>query len=188
MPGFGQTLPTAVPATVFNQSNNVQDSAGNLVILDFGALLTSTGVGGGVTGGGGIGIGRPFLRAPKVRVTVLRPSGTDSVVFDGAFQSVCIGGKAIYGVLTAAPTGTTPATRTLIAIMTSQPLPAATSEFRSLAITGRPEVRMVVPDVISLVDSPVNVGPTLIPTRIRTAEVVNFNGSAFVVASQRTIP
>ena len=100
MPGFGQTLPTAVPATVFNQSNNVQDSAGNLVILDFGALLTSTGVGGGVTGGGGIGIGRPFLRAPKVRVTVLRPSGTDSVVFDGAFQFVGIGGKAIYGVLT----------------------------------------------------------------------------------------
>jgi hypothetical protein len=47
---------------------------------------------------------------------------------------------------------------------------------------------MVAPDVISLVDPPVNIGPTLMPTRIRTAEVANFNGSAFVVASQRTVP
>src|SRR5438034_9285361 len=80
---FGHTLPTAVPATVFNQSINVQDGAGNLVILDFGALVTSTGIGGGVIGGGGVAIGRSFTRSPKVRVTVLRPSGTDSVVYDG---------------------------------------------------------------------------------------------------------
>ena len=184
---FGQTAPTTVPTTVFNQSINVQDASGNLVILDFGALLTSTNIGVGGTGGGPR-IGRPFLRSPKMRVTVLRPSATDSVVYDGGFQFIGTGQRAIYGILTTPATGTTPAARTLIAIITTQPLPASPSGFPGLAITGRSEARMVASDVISLVDSPVNVGPTLIPTRIRTAEVVNFNGSAFVVASQRTIP
>src|SRR2546425_9385048 len=88
MPGFGQTTPTPVPATVFNQSINVQDGAGNLVILDLGAFAGATGT----------GVGRPFTRSPKVPVTVLRPSATDSVVYDSAFQFVGIGGKAIYGV------------------------------------------------------------------------------------------
>ena len=184
---FGQIAPNILPAMVFQQSINVQDAFGNLVILDFGSVVTSNGVSAGSTGGG-IGIGRPFIRAPKVRVTVLRPNATDSVVYDGGFQFIGVGQRAIYGLLTTRPPGTTPATRSLIAIVTAQSLPVTTSGFPSLAITGSPEPRMIAPDVISLVDGPVSVGPTLIPTRIRTAAIVNFNGSAFVVASQRSVP
>ena len=126
------------------------------------------------TGAGGTGgIGRPFARTPKLRVTVLRSSATDSVVYDGGFQFIGVGQRAIYGVLTTRPSGTTAAARTLIAIVTTQPLPATASRFASLSITGSPEVRMVAPDAISLVDGPVNVVPGLaIATRIRTATVL----------------
>ena len=113
--GLGQTIPTPVPATVFNQSINVQDGAGSLVILDFGAFAGAT------------GIGRPFTRTPKLRVTVLRPSATDSVVYDGGVQFIGTGQRAICGVLTT----TTPPGRNLIAIITTQSLPATASGFPS---------------------------------------------------------
>jgi hypothetical protein len=176
--GLAQTSIT-LPATVYDESVNLQDASGNLVIIDLGALLTST------TVTGRNGATHPSVaRSPKTRITVVCATTTDSAVYDGAFQFVGVGQRAVYGILTTTPSGSTTSTRTLIAVVTNQTLPSSASSFPGLTISGTPEVRMIASDVISLVDFPV----ASTSSSTRTAEVVTFNGTAFVVGAQRSVP
>jgi hypothetical protein len=173
--GIGQSTLT-LPVTIFDQSTNVLDSLGNLVVIDSGAFISNA----TITGSNGQTV-TTVTRSPRTRITIVRTATTETAVYDASFQLLGVG-QAIYGVFTTV-SGTI-VTRTLVALKTTLVLPQSLTGFPSFPITGFPEIRQVSLDSISLATPPLPPNSSA----IRTAEVVTFNGSSFMAQIQRSIP
>lgn len=168
-----------VTGTFYESSVSLADNSGNLVVIDEGYTVTAVATTTNLSN---------FLRTtktvttPSTRVTVIRAGGVvNSVEYATDIDVLGAGTKAVYATIDAGRT------RTLVAILTDQPLPTSASSFPSFALTERADVRRTGPDTISVVDPPVQ--PTSTGTvATRTAKIISFNGTAFAVANQANIP
>src|SRR5262245_39427060 len=216
VPCLAQT-PLTPTGITFEQTTALQDPFGNLVVFDFGAVITTT----TVTNRNGT-TQVVVTRFPKTRITVVRGQETDTVTYDGSMQIVGVGTRAIYALLdttnsglttvtttpgtatfntggfgappfagsgTTTPTpSTSPITRTLIAIQTNLALPATTSSFPSFPVTTTQQVRMTSPDQFSILDPLINTTTTPATVTTRSVTLAEFNGSDFVIVVQSSIP
>jgi hypothetical protein len=173
---WAQTTPAGVFAS---EGSTVVDGAGNLVVLEAGRSTTGVTV---------TGLRRSFF-APETRITIQHPGTTgniQTVAYNAAIRVVGVGPSAIYAIATAyTVTGTTlSATESLIAIKTTDGLPADLTGFPSLALTSPVDVRVGASDYLALVSGPAANSTTT----ARTAQVVHFNGASFDVVSSGTLP
>jgi hypothetical protein len=172
------TTPT-LPTTVYEQSVSLIDAAGNLVVIDSGVYLQSTTVTlrNGSTRSG-------VSRSPKTRITVVRPSKTETMEYDGRIDVFAVGQKALYAVIDTVTEGSTSSdrtyTRSLVALPTASALPAAVGGFPSSAVNPYASLRSTGQDVFTLVDPP--------GTSARTGQVIAFNGTAFAVTTSASLP
>jgi hypothetical protein len=174
--GFAQTA-----TVVYQGSNSVLDTSGNLFVFDSGRNTTGVTI---------TGLRHSFF-APKTRITVQRPGSSgniQTVEYDGDIRVIGVGTSAVYAIATAySVSGTTlTTTQSLIAIRSTLPAGSALTGFASLSLASPVEARVGPSDYISLITLPDRSSASA-PTA-RTARVVHFNGSSFDVTSSATLP
>jgi hypothetical protein len=177
----GQQILQGPEIMPFRAGNSVVDSAGNLVVFDFGRSTTGVTV---------TGLRHTFY-PPQTQITVQRPGTTgnvQTVTYDNAsIQVVGVGSSAIYAIATLyTVSGSTVTTaESLIAIKPAQTLPSAISGFPSMPLTSPTEAKGDSSDYIALVTT---TSATSTTAATRTASVVHFNGNSFDVISTGTLP
>src|SRR5437867_11016998 len=85
--GWAQTTATAV----YREGNTVLDSAGNLVVFDFGRSTTGVTI---------TGLRHSFY-APQTRVTIQHPGTTgniQTITYDAGLEIIGVGSAAIYAI------------------------------------------------------------------------------------------
>lgn len=173
------TASPTLPTTVYEQSMSLIDGAGNLVVIDSGAYLQSTTV---TLRNGSARAG--VSRSPKTRITVVRPSKTETMEYDGRIEVFAVGQKALYAVIDTVTEGTSGSDRTyarsLVALPTASSLPAAVGGFPNVSVNPYAALRSTGQDVFTLVDPP--------GTSARTGQVIAFNGTAFAVTTSASLP
>lgn len=176
-PGLGLASSTPRTGTFYESSVSLVDNSGNLVVVDEGFTVTAV----ATTTTTSSFVRTRTVRTPSTRITVIRAGGvTNTVEYATDIDVIGAGTKAVYAFID----GDT--SRTLVAILTDQSLPSSATSFPSLTLTDNADVRRTSADTFAVVDPPAQ--PSSSGTTTRTAKIVSFNGTAFVVGNQANIP
>ena len=146
-PNVSSTSSTPRTGTFYESSVSLADNAGNLVVIDEGYTVTTV----ATTSTTSNFLRMRTVRTPSTRITVIRAGVVVNSVEYPTDIDVLLGAgtKAVYALIDGDNT------RTLVAILTDQPLPASATSFPSFTLTARADVRRTGPDTISVVDPPV---------------------------------